>query len=88
MATSLPPVNLGLGEWVDIYAETGITVGTQLTIQNTGDSPAILTESSSKPISGYGFNRVRPNEFLTNSSGSIGAWALSGRGTTLQVEVS
>ena len=86
MSTSLPPVDLPMGEWVDLYASTGIVAGTQLIIQNNNDSIAILTESSTKPSSGYGSNTIKPYNFFTNASGNVGAWAMSSRGSVLQVE--
>ena len=86
MSTSLPPVELPQGEWVDLYAATGITVGTQLIIQNNDNAIAILTESATKPTSGYGSNTIKTYEFFTNSTTSVGAWAMSSRGSILQVE--
>lgn len=86
MSTSLPPVPLPMGEWVDLYASTGIVAGTQLIIQNNNSAPVILTESATKPTSGYGNNTVNPYEFFTNSAGNVGAWAMSSRGSVLQVE--
>ena len=86
MSTSLPPVDIPTGEWVDLYASTGIIAGTKLIIQNNNDAIAILTESATKPVSGYGSNTIKPYDFFTNASGNVGAWAMSSRGTTLQVE--
>ncbi len=51
MATSLPSVTIPFNTWVDIYAETGITVGAQLIIQNIGSSEAKLVESATEPTS-------------------------------------
>lgn len=87
MATSLPPVDLPKNTWVDLYAQTGISVGTRIIVQNTGKDDAFLTESPIEPIQGTGFNKIQPLQYLTNSTSPVGAWALSGRGTTLQVEV-
>ncbi len=86
MSKSLPPVVLPRNVWVDLYAETGITTGVKLIIQNTGKSEVMLTEDDTKPFSGYGHNKLPPREFFTNDSGSIGAWAFSSRGSKLQVE--
>lgn len=88
MAQSLDPVELPKNTWVDLYAETGITVGLVLIAQNTGKDEALLVESAASPAPGYGFNRIPVDEFLTNVAGNVGAWAFSSRGTTLQVEVS
>lgn len=88
MATSLPSVSLPQGVWVDLYSETGISLGTQLIIQNIGSSNAKLTESASEPgnVDSVGGNTIEPKVYLTNASGNVGAWAFSWSGTKLQVE--
>jgi len=86
MATSLPPVILPRNKWVDIYAETGILVGTSIIIQNIGKDEVILTESATEPTSGYGHNKLPSRQFFTNGTGNIGAWAYTSRGSKLQVE--
>ena len=88
MAQSLPPVNLPRNTWVNLYASTGITVGTALIIQNIGAKEAILTESLDEPTSGYGHNKLMSRLFFINTDGNIGAWAYSSFGTKLQVEAS
>jgi len=88
MSTSLPPVILPRNKWVDIYAETGITAGTKIIIQNIGKDEVVLTESATEPDSGYGLNKLPSRNYVTNSDGNIGAWAYSSRGSKLQVEVS
>ena len=86
MATSLPSVLIPPNQWVDLYAATGISVGTQIIVQNIGSSEADLTESAAEPISSDGFNPIPPREFFTNAAGNVGAWAFSRDKTTLQVE--
>ena len=88
MAQSLPPVNLPVETWVDVYAETGITVGTKLIVQNTGSSSVKLVESASMPLGSTGSNALPTREFFTNVDANIGAWAKSKTGGTLQVEES
>lgn len=88
MSTSLPPVNLPRNVWIDLYAETGITAGTQLIIQNIGKDEAVLTESATQPTSGYGHNKLPSRDFFTNTASNVGAWAYSSFGTKLQVEAS
>lgn len=87
MATSLPPVKISRNEWVDLYAATGISVGTRIVIQNIGKSEVILTEASIEPTANFGQNKLPSREFFTNVAGNVGAWAYSGRGSKLQVEV-
>jgi hypothetical protein len=86
MAQSLLPVNLPVETWIDIYAATGITAGTQLIIQNTGSSEVKLVESATEPLNNTGYNSLSPRDFFTNSSTNVGGWAKSKTGGTLQVE--
>lgn len=86
MATSLPPIKIKPNLWYDVYAETGITVGTQLIIQNTGENSVLLTESATEPTQGFGYNDIEPKAYLTNAASNVGAWAYSGQGSVLQVE--
>lgn len=87
MATSLPPVTIPKNTWVDLYDATGITIGVQLIIQNTGSSESKLVESLAEPTEASGFNLIPPRDYLTNAASAVGAWAFSDTGTTLQVEV-
>ena len=88
MDESLPKVELKKETWVDLYSVTGISVGTPLIIQNTGKGAAIVSESASVPTTSIGHNYLPIGGYVTNQSGAVGAWAKSGRGTTLQVEES
>ena len=90
MSTSLPPVSLSPETWVDIYAETGLTIGTKLIIQNRRSDDVILSESVLAPtglIADLGANPLVGKQFFTNSAGNVGAWAYSAKGGLLQVEV-
>lgn len=86
MATSLTPVTLPANTWIDLYDDTGISVGVQLIIQNIGSDEARLSESAVEPISTTGYNNLLLNTYLTSTSTPVGAWAISRLGTTLQVE--
>jgi len=86
MATSLPQVVLPSKIWVDLYAATGITLGTQLIIQNTGGNEARLVESLAQPELTSGFNLVSENNFMTSASAPVGVWAYAHAGTTLHIE--
>lgn len=88
MAQSLPTVTMKKNTWVDIYNATGITAGTQLIIQNTGESDVNLVESASEPDNSIGHNLLIPTQFFTNTAANVGAWGFSQRGTILQVEES
>ena len=86
MATSLPPVKIPSGTWVDLYSETGISPGTKIIIQNLGDSKVRVSESSTIPTLQSGYNVLSPNGYLTNTASNVGAWAYAHEGTSLQVE--
>ncbi len=86
MAQSLPSVKLESKEWVDLYDATGIVVGTQIIIQNIGDSNVRLVEAASQPSLNGGYNLVVGKNYSTSATAPIGAWAYSHEGTLLQVE--
>lgn len=86
MATSLPQVVLPSKQWVDLYAESGISVGTKILVQNTSGNEARLVESAAKPTLNDGFNSIVSKRYLTSAPSPIGAWAYAHAGTTLQVE--
>lgn len=83
---SRPPVLLPAGEWVDLYDATGITVGTKLSVHNNGSAMAILSDIAQKPVSGFGYDNIAPNQFLNSPDTPDGVWAMSDRGSILQVE--
>ena len=89
MAASLLPVSLPTDVWVDIYAATGISVGTKINVQNRRVDEVFMTEASIEPsglIADMGGNFLVGKNFFTNVDGNIGAWAISTRGGMLQVE--
>lgn len=86
MATSLPSVRIPKNKWVDLYAATGIVVGTQIIVQNIGSGEVDLTESAAMPNAASGRNKLEPRLFFTNKAGNVGGWAYSKVGTILQVE--
>lgn len=94
MATSLPPVFLPADQWVDLYAATSITVGTQINAHNPYQTNVYLTEASSRPAQiqseasdrTVGVTIVRQSQDRQNRSGAVGAWAFAFKDTTIQVE--
>lgn len=77
MADTLPNVDLDANTWTDLYAETGISVGTKLTVLNLGPPDVFLKVQAAKPtdLSGYTvISRVSSVPF-TNNDGDSGAWA-------------
>ena len=86
MANTLPSVRLLSKQWVDLYAATGITVGTSLIVQNLSDHAARLVESESQPSTNDGYNVIKALGFLGTAETPIGAWAYAYPGVVLQVE--
>lgn len=75
--------------WVDLYAATSISTGTNLIVQNTGANDVRLTESLSEPnvqFKDIGYNNIVPNAFLESGGVPVGLWAYAYIGTRLQVE--
>lgn len=63
--------------WVDLYAETGLPVGTKLVIQNIGSTEVYLHSGAAEPAEGDGFVIMGTYEFFANKQGDAGAWARS-----------
>jgi len=62
---------------IDLYAATGIPVGTPLTVQNTGNQQVRVTESDVDPLASTGYNVLNPQDFLQSPDTPIGAWAIN-----------
>ena len=80
MADTLPNVVLPANTWVDLYAATGVPVGTAIGVSNIGVNDIQLTVAAAQPPIGFDAfdilqrkNGVR----LRNSDGDSGAWAFS-----------
>lgn len=87
MSEQLPFVKIPNAQWVDLYAATGIAVGTQLVIQNISTSNVKLTESTLEPVNGVnGYNIVKDGKYVQSAETPVGAWAYSSNGGRLQVE--
>ena len=79
MADNIQNVPISRGEWVDLYAATGITVGEPIAIENIGAFEVRLAVSPTQPLRTHqSFNVISRNgEILRNTSGDSGAWAYS-----------
>lgn len=74
MATSIPDVTL-TGDWVNVYAATGITVGTALYIQNKSASPALVYISATKPTTTLDGYTMVQFETIYIDPNEVGVWA-------------
>lgn len=62
--------------WVDLYAATGIAVGTQIKIQNAkSDTVVAIGDTATQPTPTDGRAYVRTGKWLVNKQGDAGAWA-------------
>lgn len=65
----------------DLYAETGIAVGTKISVMSNvtkeGSSTIRLSSKETSPGPEDGWRPLFPGKELVNDSGDLGAWALS-----------
>jgi len=83
MADTLLPIPLSEGEWVDLYAQSGIPVGTRIRAGNIGSHLAVFYSGATAPVGAHGEDPVRPWGYVENSLGDKGAWAKSEYGEGL-----
>jgi len=75
MANSIPDLNLTLTDWVNVYATTGIAVGTSIVIQNKASNPVLLYIAASKPTtSSYDGYAIRSLEAVVVDAAESGCW--------------
>lgn len=79
MALTRQSILLEIGAWTDIYAVTGIAIGTKIAVHNIGSSDVYLSVALNQPENDSdSYQRIQPNDFpMANSSDDFGAWALS-----------
>lgn len=71
--------NLKLNDnvWVDLYAESGIQVGAQISVENVGVSDVYLTTQATQPPINHDAYVICKRYSLpySNDAGDSGAWA-------------
>lgn len=75
--TTLPNLHVPSTGFIDLYVNSGITVGTELLIQNKGEAAVRVIEDSTLPT--VDDNRgvmVDPMDWLKITAGSVGAYAI------------
>ncbi len=75
MSNSIPDVQLN-DDWLNLYASTGISVGTELQIQNKTSNMVHIAISSTKPTSRTLGYAVPPLMGANVPAGESGAWAI------------
>lgn len=88
MADTLANIIIPEKTWVNLYTESGITVGTQLVVQNVGRNEVFLLTAASAPVDGRlgtAYNVVRPYDSFQNATGDSGAFAWAETSTVVNV---
>jgi hypothetical protein len=78
MAETLANVEIPANNWVDLYALTGLTVGTAISVQNIGSADVYLTVAAAQPpVDHNAYNVISRNTgvWLRNTARDTGAWA-------------
>ena len=80
MSDTLQNIPLPAGQWVNLYDESGITVGIAISVGNIGTSDIHLTVRVTEPPVGFDAYEIlqrKPAVPYRNSPGDVGAWAFS-----------
>lgn len=86
MADTSPDVILPPRTPVNLYAATGITVGTKVSVQNVTSNDVRIHVGPVQPTMGVsGASLLRPGEAGENETGDSGLWAWSVTGAAVQV---
>lgn len=85
MANTLPNVVLPAGVWVNLYAATGLTVGTKITVQNVCGFEVRLCSKGSIPAASDGSNILPFASTAINQASDAGAWAMCVGGGVVNV---
>lgn len=78
MSDTIQNITIPQNQWVDLYALSSIAVGTQITVENTGDIDIYLSVQAAQPAIGTdNYNILARNNGvrLQNSKDDAGAWA-------------
>ena len=83
MADTLNNIVLPAGTWVDLYAASSISAGTQIVIENLTTLPVKYHAGATVPANAENdnetgsFQRITAYDEKVNDSGDAGAWAYS-----------
>jgi len=86
MSNTLPNVILPVRTPVNLYAATGIAVGTKVRVQNiTSDIVRVHVGPTSPDMTTSGASLMYPSQTGENQTGDSGLWAWSVTGGAVQV---
>lgn len=77
MADTRENISVPKGVWTNLYAVSGIAVGTRIRVENTGTCDAYLAVQAGQPSPSHNqYNILKRNgPKLSNNTGDAGAWA-------------
>ena len=77
MPSTLFNIDIQQNQWIDLYAVSGLPVGTQISIENVGSADVYLTVKETQPDADYDAYNVVVRGGLPkkNTVGDVGAWA-------------
>jgi hypothetical protein len=90
MANTIPNIVVPAKTVVDIYSETGITPGIQISVKMIGNGQGKLYSGAAlagEPDNTTGFRPFYPREELINDVDDVGAFIWSNQGCTINVKV-
>lgn len=76
MADTIPDIDIDGTDFFDVYTLAGITVGTEIIIQNKSPVTIIVAEKATKPTTDDGFI-IAPLASVKVTTGSSGVWVKS-----------
>jgi len=78
MTDTLPNIPSPIESWVDLYSESGITVGVQLLAQNVGVADISLRSQAAQPTDESAHQIISRTQQARNDPRDLGAWAFTG----------
>lgn len=90
MADTLPNIVIAAGTVVDLYSESGITIGVKIEVLMIGLGEARLYAGAtlaSRPDNATGYTPLYEKGVKSNSAGDSGAFIWSDQGCTVNVRV-
>ena len=87
MPDTLQNIRLTAQTWINIYAESGITVGDQILVQNIGVCDVYLTSQAAQPTEYTAYQMIERSQFSINDQGDAGAWAYCHSGGLINVRL-
>jgi len=79
MSITLPNIPVPVGSWVNLYSESGISVGSKVSIDNVGAADIYYTSAGSQPAIDFrSYNTLKPRTGkISNNESDEGLWALA-----------